>query len=125
MGSFPLGGVVRGVLSLGGCGAWRPFPWEVWCVASFPLGGVVRVVLSLGRCGNWCPFSLWAGDQILRDNPLATLGCLIHDGGLGVKCVVVMLIVVLLCYVYCNIIQMIKYRILLMVPANSMVQGKC
>ena len=67
----------------------------------------MRDVLSLGVCGDWCPFSLWAGDQILRDNPLATFRCL-HDR-VGVKCVVVMLIVVL------HIIQMIKYRILLCV----------
>ena len=91
---------MRDVLSLGRCGAWRPFPWEVWCVSSFHLGGVVCGVLSLGRCGEWCPFSLWAGDH----NPLASLGCLVHDG-VGVKCVVVMLIVLLLCYVNCNIIQ--------------------
>ena len=62
------------------------------------LGGVVRDIVSLRRCGDWYHFSLWAGDQILRDNPLATLGCLIHDGGLGVKCAAVMLIEVLLCY---------------------------
>ena len=67
MTSFPLGGVVRDVLSLGRCGARHSFPWEVWCatsflfggvVTSFPLGGVVRDVLSLGRCGARHPFPL-------------------------------------------------------------------